>query len=109
MRGRKVRRKRHQGKSEYQWKSRPTHEGVAWREILVRSPVGDHVSVLKGWVAVALLVGGVLMLTRVGKLHQNGGRAEVKVIRQQEILPVGVGQAAAVVVHTNWTLVQGTT
>lgn len=103
----KVRRQQHKGKSEYQWKWRPTHEGVARRDVLVRSPVGD--SVLKGRIAVTLLVRGILMLTRVGKLHQNGGRAEVKVIRQQEILPFGVGQAATIVVHTNWNLIEGIT
>lgn len=71
------------------------------------SPIVDRISILEGWTAVALLVRGVLMPTRVGKLHQDGGRAEIEIIRQQEILPFQV--AAAVVVNTSWTLVEGVT
>lgn len=52
-------------------KSRPTHEGVAGREALVWTAVVAHISLLHGRLAVTLLVGGAVMQTGAGELHQD--------------------------------------
>lgn len=64
-----------------------THEGVARRQTLVWSSVAVSVSVLRGGVAVVLLVGGASVQAAVRKLHQSGGGAEVKGLRQEVVPP----------------------
>lgn len=88
---------------------RPTHEGVAGGETFIRSPIINRIPLLHWWTMVALMVGGSMMQTSIGKLGQDSGRAEVKMLSQEVVPPFRVCQAAVVGVHTSWPLVSGTT
>lgn len=87
---------------------RPTHEGVGGGNTLMRSPVVAVFSLLHGWSAISLLLGGPVMQTGVGELHEDSGGAEVKMLRQEVVLPFRAGQAAAVGVNADGPLVHGT-
>lgn len=89
--------------------SRPTHEGAGGGNTLVRPAVVVGFSLLHGWSAVALLlVGRAMMEAGVGELHQDGGRAEVKMLRQEVVPHFRAGQAAAVGLDADGLLVDGT-
>lgn len=86
----------------------PTHEGVAGRQALMRSAIVICISLLHGWAAVTLLVGGAMMETGIVKLHQDSGGAEVKGLGEEVVPPFRAGQAAAVGVDTDGPLFGGT-
>lgn len=71
----------------------------------MRPPVVVSLSLLHGWSAVSLLLGGAMMETAVGKLHQDSGRAEVKMLRQEVVPPFRIGQAGTVGVNADWPLI----
>lgn len=62
----------------------------------MRTTVVVRISLLHGWAAVTLLVGGAVMEIGIVKLHQDSGRAEVKGLREDIVPPFRVGQAATV-------------
>lgn len=95
-------------RTEVKFNLRLTHEGVAGGKTLVRSPIVVGFSLLHGWSAVTLLVGGSVMETGVGELHQDSGGAEVKMLGQEVVPPFRAGQAAAVGVNADGPLVDGT-
>lgn len=74
----------------------------------MRSPVVVHISLLHGWTVVILLVGDTVMEAGIGKLHQDGGGANVKMLRQVVVPPFRAGQTATVGVNANLPLVNGT-
>ena len=86
---------------------RPTHEGVARGQTLMRSAIVVRISLLHGWVAVTL-VGGAMMETGIVKLHQDSGGAEVKGLGEEVVPPFRVGKAAVVGVHADGPLFHGT-
>lgn len=87
--------------------SRPTHEGVAGGETLMRPPAVCGFALLHRGSAVTLLVGGAVVEIGVGELHQYSGGAEVKMLRQEVVPPFRAGQAAAVGVNADGPLVDG--
>ena len=86
---------------------RPTHEGVARGQTLMRSAIVVRISLLHGWAAVTL-VGGAMMETGIVKLHQDSGGAEVKGLGEEVVPPFRVGQAAIVGVDADGPLFDGT-
>ena len=73
----------------------------------MRSPV-VHIYLLRGQVAVALLLGRVVMQRGVWKLHEDSGGAKVEMLGQEVVPSFGVGEAAAVGVDADRSLFDGT-
>lgn len=84
----------------------PTHEDAAGGKTLLRSPAGF--SLLRRGPGVALLMRRAVSGVRFRKLHQDGGRAQVEMLRQEVVLLFGAGQAAAVGVHVDGPLIHET-
>lgn len=86
---------------------RPTHEGVAGGNALVRFPVGFFL--LHEWSRVALLVGRAVKEISFGELHQDSGGAQIEMFRQDIVPLFRAGQAAAVGVDIDRPLINQTT
>lgn len=81
----------------------PTHEGVIWRETLMRWSIITRISFVHRWLAVA-----VLICLAVWHLHQDRRGAQVEGLREQILSSFGAGQAASVGVHAVGLLIDWT-
>lgn len=75
----------------------------------MRSPIVVGFSLLHGWSTVTLLVGGAMMETSIGELHQDSGGAQIKMFGQEVVPLFRAGKAAAVGVNADRPLIDGTT
>lgn len=57
---------------------------------------------------VTLLVGGAMMKTGIGELHQDSGGAQIKMFGQEVVPLFRAGQASAVGVNADRPLIDGT-
>lgn len=74
----------------------------------MRPPIVTGFSLLHRRSTVTLLLGGAMMETGVGKLHQDSGGAEIKMFGQEVVPLFRAGQAATVGVNADRPLIDGT-
>lgn len=86
---------------------RLTHEGVGRGKTLMGLPVVVTSYLLPRWPTFALLGREAEVEAGVGELHEDGGGAEVQMLRQEVVPHFRVGQAAAVRVNADGLLVDG--
>lgn len=74
----------------------------------MRPPIVAGFSLLHRWSTVTLLMGGSMMETGVGELHQDSGGAQIKMFGQEVVPLFRAGQAATVGVNADRPLIDGT-